>query len=46
LKKLNVKHQITPMCTIFEAKSVGEAFKIAEVAHEALFRMGELEKIK
>ncbi len=40
LKKLNVKHQITPMCTIFEAKSIGEAFKIAEVAHEALFRMG------
>ena len=40
LDKLNVKYTITPMCTIFEAESVGEAFKIVEAAHEALFKAG------
>jgi len=40
LEKLNVKYQVTPMCTIFEAENVGEAFRIVEAAHEALFRVG------
>ncbi len=41
LKELDnrkVKYKITPMCTIFEAKSVEEAFDVAKAAHEAVFR--------
>lgn len=26
------------MCTIFEAKSIGEAFEVVRVMHEAVFR--------
>ena len=40
LERMNVKFQVTPMCTIFEAESVGEAVKIVEAAHEALFKAG------
>lgn len=41
LKKLDdrkVKYEITPMCTIFEAESVEEAFDLVKAAHEAVFR--------
>ena len=40
MEKMNVKHQITPMCTIFEAKNIEEAFRIVKVAHEAIFKVG------
>jgi len=40
LEKSGVKHSITPMCTIFEAESVDEAFRLAKVAHEAVFKTG------
>ena len=39
-EKTGVKHEITPMCTIFEAESIEEAFDLARVAHEAVFRVG------
>lgn len=41
LKELDnrkAKYEITPMCTIFEAKSVEEAFDLVKAAHEAVFR--------
>ena len=38
LDKLGVRYNITPMCTIFEAKSVEDAFDIVKVAHEAVFK--------
>ena len=40
LEERRVKHSITPMCTIFEVESVEEAFDLARVAHEAVFRAG------
>jgi uncharacterized protein (TIGR00106 family) len=40
LENWKVDYEITPMCTIFEAKSLGEAFEIVNVAHEAVFRTG------
>ncbi len=40
MEKMNVKHQITPMCTIFEAKNIEEAFRIVKIVHEAIFRIG------
>jgi len=40
LEERNVKFSVTPMCTIFEAESVEEAFDLARVAHEAVFRAG------
>ncbi|RJX15988.1 thiamine-binding protein [Candidatus Bathyarchaeota archaeon] len=40
MEKMNVKHQITPMCTIFEAKNIEEAFRIVKVVHEAIFKVG------
>ena len=40
LKKQGIKHEITPMCTIFETKNVEEAFKILRSAHEAIFKTG------
>jgi len=40
LEDLGVKYEITPMCTIFKAKNVKEAFGIVEAAHEALFKKG------
>jgi uncharacterized protein (TIGR00106 family) len=40
LEKREVKYEITPMCTIFEAESIKEAFDLARVAHEAAFRVG------
>ena len=34
LKKQGIKHEITSMCTIFEAKNAEEAFKIIRAAHK------------
>lgn len=40
LDKLGVRYNITPMCTIFEAESVEEAFNLVRIAHEAVFKAG------
>lgn len=40
LDKLGVRYSITPMCTIFEAESVGAAFDLVEEAHKAVFKAG------
>jgi uncharacterized protein (TIGR00106 family) len=40
LEKRGIVHEITPMCTIFEAENVEEAFKIIMAAHEAVFKTG------
>jgi len=37
LERLRVKYEVTPMCTIFEAENVEEAFNIVKAAHEAVF---------
>jgi len=44
LEDRGVKHEITPMCTVFEAKSVGEAFDVVKAAHEAVFR-GDVKRV-
>jgi uncharacterized protein (TIGR00106 family) len=40
LENMGVKYELTPMCTVFEARSVEEAFKAVEAAHEAVFKHG------
>ena len=40
LEKHGLKYNITPMCTVFEAGSVEEAFRVVEAAHEAVFKIG------
>lgn len=40
LDKRKVKHEITSMCTIFEANTVKEAFDLVRAAHEAVFKAG------
>ena len=40
LDRQKVKHEITSMGTIFEAKNVEEAFKLVREVHEAVFEMG------
>ena len=40
LERLDVKYQLTPMSTIYEASNIEEAFKVAEAAHEAVFKAG------
>ena len=40
LKQRGVTYQITPMCTIFEASTVKEAYALVEAAHEAVFEAG------
>ena len=40
LEALKVKYEVTPMCTVFEAKDIDEALKIAKAAHEAIFKEG------
>ena len=40
LDKREVKYEITSMGTIFEAKSIEEAFKLVREAHEAVFEKG------
>lgn len=37
LEKRNVKYEITPMCTIFEARNMDEALNIFGAAHEDIF---------
>ena len=37
LEKRKVKYEITPMCTIFEARNIDEALNIVGAAHEAIF---------
>ena len=39
-EKRGVKHEITPMCTIFEAESIEDAFDVVAAIHEAVFRVG------
>ncbi|MBO3769084.1 MAG: MTH1187 family thiamine-binding protein [Thermoproteota archaeon] len=40
LENMNVKHELTPMCTVFEADNVEEALRIVRAAHEAVFKQG------
>ena len=40
LDKRKIKYEITPMCTVFEAESIEEAFDIVKAAHEAVFKAG------
>ena len=40
LEAEGVKYQLTPMCTIFEADSVEDAFRIILKAHDAVFKAG------
>ena len=40
MKKRNIKCEVTPMCTIFEANSVKEALEVLAAAHEAVFKTG------
>lgn len=40
LENMGVKHELTPMCTIFETDSVEEALRIVRAAHEAVFKQG------
>lgn len=42
LEERGIKYQVTPMSTIYEASTVEEAFKLAQEAHEALFKVGAL----
>jgi uncharacterized protein (TIGR00106 family) len=39
LERLKVEYEVTPMCTVFEAKNVEEAFTVIKAAHEAVFGM-------
>ena len=40
LERMNVKFQVTPMCTIFEAESIDEAFNVVKVCHETIIKQG------
>lgn len=40
LEMKGVKYQLTPMATVVEVSSVGEAFMIIEEAHELMFKLG------
>lgn len=40
LERSGVRYSITPMCTIFEAESMEEAFRLVTSAHESVFRTG------
>jgi uncharacterized protein (TIGR00106 family) len=40
LENMGVIYELTPMCTVFEARSAEEAFKAVEAAHEAVFKHG------
>ena len=37
LKRRGVKYEVTPMCTVFAAENVEDAFNIIKAAHEAVF---------
>lgn len=45
LEKKNVKYQLTAMGTIFEAKTIDEAFKNIMEAHEAVIKAGAVRVI-
>ena len=45
LERLGVKYQVTAMSTVYEASSIGEAFRVAEAAHEAVFKAGAVRLI-
>lgn len=38
LENLHVKYETNPMCTVFEAKNIDEAFDIVREVHEATFK--------
>ncbi|MEN3006088.1 MAG: MTH1187 family thiamine-binding protein [Candidatus Methanosuratincola petrocarbonis] len=40
VKNSGVNYQLTPMCTIFEARSLDQAFEVIRSAHEALLEAG------
>ncbi|ASI98286.1 MTH1187 family thiamine-binding protein [Thermococcus celer] len=40
LDKKGVKYQLTPMSTVMEVPTVGDAFAIIEEAHELMFKLG------
>ncbi|WP_457742080.1 MTH1187 family thiamine-binding protein [Thermococcus sp.] len=40
LEEKGVKYQLTPMATIIETETVGEALEIIEEAHELMFKLG------
>lgn len=40
LENMGVKYELTPMCTVFEARGVDGALKIVGAAHEAVFKHG------
>ncbi len=40
LENTGVKYELTPMCTVFEARSVEEALKAVRIAHESVFKHG------
>jgi len=40
VKNSGVNYQLTPMCTIFEAGSLDQAFEVIRSAHEAVLEAG------
>lgn len=34
---MKVKYEVTPMCNVFEAENVKEAFNVIKAAYEAVF---------
>lgn len=45
LREAGVRFKVTPMCTVFEASSAEEAFRVAWRAHEAVLRAGAIRVI-
>ncbi|MDH7555852.1 MAG: MTH1187 family thiamine-binding protein [Candidatus Methanosuratincola sp.] len=39
-KRSGVNYQLTPMCTVFEAGSLDQAFEVIRAAHEAVLEAG------
>lgn len=37
LERHDVTYEVTPMCTVFEAANVEEAFQVVKATHEAVF---------
>ncbi len=40
LEKLRINYEVTPMCTIFEAEDVDEAFEVVKAAYKAVIKSG------
>ncbi|RLI06094.1 thiamine-binding protein [Candidatus Bathyarchaeota archaeon] len=40
LKRLGVKYQVTPMCTVFEAENLEKVFEVVKSTHEVVFKAG------